>query len=309
MARQRPIPEHQRRFGAHMSIAGGLHRAFERAERVGCDCLQVFVKNQRQWRAPPITEAERHAWHRAKEASPVRPVLAHAAYLINLASPDRALWRRSIEAFVEELRRCALLGIDALIVHPGSHRGRGEAWGLKRVAEALDRIHERTEELNVRTVLETTAGQGSCLGQRFEHLAEIISRVREPKRVGICIDTCHIFAGGYELRTQEGYEATMAHLDAQVGLERIVAFHVNDSMQPLASRRDRHTAIGRGELGRHAFRRLINDPRFFRRPMILETPKGTDARGRDLDRVNLAALRRLIARNRERRGSPKESNS
>jgi len=294
MARRRAIPDHQRRFGAHVSIAGGLSLAFERADRVGCDCAQVFVKNQRQWRAPPLTDAQLEAWRDTRAASTVHSVIAHAAYLLNLASPERTLWLRSIDAFVDELGRCEQLGIGALVIHPGSHRGRGLAWGLKRVADALDRIHARTGPLNVLTVLETTSGQGDCLGGRFEHLAEIIGRVREPQRVGVCLDTCHVFAAGYELRTQEGYETTVAKLAANVGLDRVVALHLNDSMGPLGSRRDRHAGIGQGALGRRGFRRLVNDPRFFGRPMILETPKGTDARGRDLDRVNLGVLRRLI---------------
>lgn len=294
MTRARAIPDHQRRFGAHVSIAGGLYQAFERAEQLGCDCAQIFVKNQRQWRASALTVKELTAWKKARAAVTIHPVVAHAAYLINLASPEPALWQQSIDAFVEELRRCGKLGVSALIVHPGSHRGQGLSWGLKRVADALDRIHERTDELDVRTALETTSGQGNSIGGRFEHLADIIGRVQRPERVAVCFDTCHAFAAGYELRTEEGYAKTIGELDARIGCDRVIALHLNDSLGALGSRRDRHAHIGQGQLGRDGFVRLVNDPRFFDRPMILETPKGTDARGRDLDSVNLATLRRMI---------------
>ncbi len=288
------LPSGWRRFGAHMSIAGGLHHAFERAVDVGCDCMQIFVKNQRQWRAPPLADEQVARWQAARQWAGVSPVVAHATYLINLASPDRSLWKRSIEAYADELLRCERLGVIGLVFHPGSHMGRGESWGIERIAAALDVIHERTGGLAARTILETTAGQGSCLGHRFEHLADIIGKVREPERLAVCVDTCHIFSAGYEITTDEGYAATMAALDRTVGLNRVIVFHMNDSLRPLGSHRDRHGAIGQHEIGRSAFRRVVTDPRFLGIPMILETPKGTDARGRDLDRVNLAVLRRLV---------------
>ncbi len=288
------LPPVQRRFGAHMSIAGGLHHAFERAVDVGCDCMQIFVKNQRQWHAPPLADEQIARWQAARRSAGVAPVVAHATYLINLASPDRSLWKRSINACADELLRCERLGVMGLVFHPGSHLGQGESWGVERVAAALDIIHDHTPGLTARTILETTAGQGSCLGHRFEHLADIIGKVREPERLAVCVDTCHIFSAGYEITTDEGYAATLAALDRTVGLNRVMVFHMNDSLRPVGSRRDRHGAIGQHEIGRSAFRRVVTDPRFLGIPMILETPKGTDPRGRDLDRVNLAVLRRLV---------------
>jgi len=289
------LPIGQRRFGAHMSIAGGLHRALELGDAAGCDCIQVFVKNQRQWRAPALTEDQVLAWRKAQANSDITPIIAHSSYLINLASPDDQLWQRSIDAFVDELERCERLAISALVIHPGAHLGQGIDWGMARVAQALDIIHRRTSGFRVKTTLESTAGQGSCLGDRFEQLATIIERTHEPDRMRVCVDTCHMFAAGYDIRSKRGYAAAMADLIRTVGLNRIAAFHLNDSMTPAGSRKDRHEHIGRGHLGRDAFRRLVNDPRFSGISMILETPKGLDGRGRDLDRLNLATLRRLIA--------------
>lgn len=282
-----------RRFGAHMSIAGGLHLAFEAARKVGCDCMQVFVKNQRQWAAPPLTDEAIRLWRRAVRVSGIRPVIAHGSYLINLASPDATLWNRSIDAFVDELERCEALAIRGLVLHPGSHTGTGEAGGLRRVAQALNSVHRRTRGLRVRTLLETTAGQGTCLGHRFEHLAAIRGRVREPERIAVCLDTCHMFAAGYELTHPDRYAETIAALDRTVGITRVRCIHMNDSLCGGGAHVDRHAHIGKGRLGRRAFANLVRDPRFRNVPMILETPKGTDTRGRDLDCVNLATLRRL----------------
>jgi deoxyribonuclease-4 len=291
MAQARTNPP---RFGAHMSIAGGLHNAFAEAQRVGGDCMQVFVKNQRQWRGTRLTEEDVRLWNEAARRTGVAPVVAHDTYLINLASPDDALWSRSIEAFVDELTRCERLGIAHLVTHPGSHVGAGESYGLRRIARALNEIHRRARGLRVQTLLETTAGQGTSLGHRFEHLAAIIARIREGERLGVCVDTCHVFAAGYDLVTTEGYEATMAELDRAVGLSLVRCFHVNDSQRERGSRVDRHAHVGRGKLGRAAFRHLVNDGRFVGVPMIIETPKGKDARGRDWDRVTLNLLRRLV---------------
>jgi len=284
----------QRRFGAHMSIAGGLHKAFTRAIDTGCDCLQIFVKNQRQWRAAPLTDEAIRAWRQARRGAAIEPVLAHDSYLINLASPDHDLFNRSIDAFVDELHRCEQLGILGLVTHPGSHSGSGQTPGIRRIARALNTIHRRTRGFKARTILETTAGQGTGVGHRFEQLARIIGATREPERVAVCVDTCHIFAAGYDLTTDAGYAETIAQLDQQLGLARVLCFHMNDSKKPMSSGVDRHEHIGKGKMGPGPFRRLINDQRFFSTPMILETPKGRDNRGRDLDRVNLAALRRLI---------------
>ena len=282
------------RFGAHMSVAGGLHLAFERGRAAGCDCLQIFVKNQRQWSARPLQQDEVRVWRETRATAKIEPVIAHSSYLINLGNPDDAPWQRSIDALTDELHRCERLEIAGLVLHPGAHLGAGERAGLRRIARALDLIHRRTRGLRVQTLLETTAGQGSTLGHRFEHLGEIIARVREPDRLGICVDTCHVFAAGYDLATEAGYAATLATFGEVVGFDRLRAIHVNDCLHPLGSRRDRHAAIGKGRLGRGAFARVANDPRLAKVPMILETPKGQDVRGRDLDRVNLAALRRLV---------------
>jgi len=295
LARKRLLPDGQQRFGAHMSIAGGLHQALELGRKTGCDCIQIFVKNQRQWRAPPLTQDQVHAWQKALAESAIRPVIAHSTYLINLASPDDRLWQRSIDAFTDELERCERLRVTALVIHPGAHLGQGVDWGIARVARALDAIHDRTRGFAVKTTLETTAGQGSCLGSRFDQLAAVIEHAREPDRIRVCVDTCHIFAAGYDLSSSQGYAATMADLARHIGLDRIVAFHLNDSLSPAGCHKDRHEHIGRGHLGRSAFRHLLNDPRFLGLPMILETPKGQDTRGRDLDSVNLATLRRLVA--------------
>lgn len=283
-----------RQFGAHVSIAGGLHTAFERAVAAGCDCMQVFVKNQRQWRAKPIDADAVAAWNAARKQAGIATVVAHDAYLINLAAPADSIWHTSIDAFYDELTRCRQVGIRWLVAHPGSHSGTGEAAGVKRVAAALDIIYDRLGNDDVITLLEVTAGQGTNLGYRFEHLADIMAAVESKVPLGICLDTCHLFAAGYDISTDEGYEQTVAAMKATVGTNAVRCIHMNDSKKPLGSRVDRHEHIGKGEIGRSAFRRFINDPRFAGVPMILETPKETDARGRDMDRVNLAVLRRLV---------------
>jgi deoxyribonuclease-4 len=284
------------RFGAHLSIAGGVHNALVAAQRVGGDCLQIFVKNQQQWTAPPLDSVDIVRWTEARRATSIRPIVAHATYLFNLASPDDALWHRSVEAFADEIRRCRALGIRDIVVHPGSHRGSGLVAGLGRVVEAIDTVCEATPDANVRILLETTAGQGDSVGHRFEHLGEILHRTRHPHRLGVCLDTCHVFAAGYDLRSPPTYEATMAQFRKHVGMRRLRCIHVNDSKTPLGSNVDRHEHIARGHLGLSAFQLLVNDERLARVPKILETPKGLDDRGREWDRVNLARLRRLIRR-------------
>jgi deoxyribonuclease-4 len=214
--------------------------------------------------------------------------------LINLASPEDEPWNKSIDSFVDELERCEALGIGRLVAHPGAHMGTGESRGIRRIARALNTIHRRTRGFTVRTLLETTAGQGTSIGHRFDHLTAIIERVKAPERIGVCVDSCHAFAAGYDLATDDGYAVAITELDEQVGLDHVACVHLNDSKKPIGSRVDRHEHIGKGELGRAAFRHLVNDPRLRDVPMILETPKGQDDRGRDLDRVNLAALRRMV---------------
>lgn len=279
-------------LGAHMSIAGGYHKAVEIAQRCGCDCVQLFTKNNNQWKARPITAEEAEKFRSALSALGIVHPISHDSYLINLASPDDDLWRRSIDAFVVELQRAEQLGIASVVMHPGAYVTSSEEAGLARVVAALDEVHSQTPELTACTLLETTAGQGTTLGWRFEHLAEIKSKVKSPERVGVCLDTCHVFAAGYPLDGQDEYEATMRAFDSIVGLEQIKAIHLNDSKKGLGSRVDRHEHIGKGFLGLEPFRRLLNDPQFRQTPMYLETPKGqTD--GEEWDVMNLKTLRAL----------------
>lgn len=276
--------------GAHMSIAGGMHKAFERGRSVRCRTIQIFLKSSNQWKARTLTDADRMLFRVAREKSGISPVLAHDSYLINLASPDPDLHRKSLDAFVEEMRRANDLGVPCLILHPGAHLGAGVQAGINRVARALNRAIDRVGP-PVRLLLETTAGQGSSLGSRFEELAAILERMRKPERAGVCLDTCHIFAAGYDIRSREGYEKTLREFDRLIGVGRIQAIHVNDSLKDLGSRVDRHSHIGKGRIGLEAFRCLVNDPRFVDVPKILETPKGEDMRE---DRRNLAKLRALM---------------
>ena len=282
------------RLGAHMSIAGGYEKAIHSAHRFGFQSVQLFTKNNNQWKAPGLTDAHRDAFRAALDETGVVDPVAHNSYLINLASPDEILWNLSIDAMTIEVERCAALGIADLVAHPGAHVGSGEEEGLRRVAEALDRVHRRTRGLGVTIDLETTAGQGTCLGHRFEHLARVISLVAEPERLGVCVDTCHIFAAGYSLATPGDYHETMEELDRTVGLDRVRVWHLNDSRREQGSRVDRHAGIGRGHLGLEPFRYLVNDLRFRPIPLILETPKGTED-GEELDAINLRVLRRLEA--------------
>ena len=277
-----------------MSIAGGYYKAVEIAHRCGCDCVQLFTKNNNQWRAKPISDDDVTRFRTALAELKIKHPISHDSYLINLASPDDALWRKSIDAFIEELRRAEQLGIPYVVTHPGASTTSDEAAGLRRVIQALDEVHAQTPGIAAQCLLENTAGQGSCLGWKFEHLATIIGGVREPDRLGVCIDTCHTFAAGYPLGKKKEYQATMAALDKLVGIERVKAFHLNDSKRELGSRVDRHDHIGQGHMGIEPFRLLLNDRRLRRTPMYLETPKGL-VDGEELDSINLARLRSLIA--------------
>lgn len=277
-------------LGAHESVAGGLHLAFTHIENVGGSALQIFTRNQRQWNPKAVTEEEQKLFadNWAKSAS--MPVASHASYLVNLASGKADLVQKSITAFTEELKRCALLHIPMVVIHPGSHGGDGVETGLERFITNLDVTLERADN-QVTVLLETTAGQGTGLGSRFEELAAIIEGSKYPDKLGVCIDTCHIFAAGYDIRTLEQYKATMDEFDRLVGIERIRFFHLNDSKKGLGSRVDRHEHIGEGEIGLEGFRNLLNDPRFADHPMTLETPKGKDLQE---DRDNLARLHELM---------------
>jgi deoxyribonuclease-4 len=284
--------------GAHMSIAGGMHKAFERGAQVHCKTIQIFLKNSNQWKAKPLTEEARILFQEAQRASGISPVLAHDSYLINLASPNSFLYKKSINAFVEELRRANFLGVPYLVLHPGAHTGAGIDAGIEKAASALTQALELVEP-PVIILLENTAGQGSSLGSRFEELAAILDRTGNPDRIGFCLDTCHAFAAGYDLRDEDAYRITMREFDRLIGIGKILAFHVNDSRKDLGCRVDRHCHIGKGFLGLQAFRLLVNDPRFEAIPKILETPKGEGFRE---DRRNLATLRKLVDSRLEIRG-------
>jgi len=275
-----------------MSIAGGVDKAFLRGKEVGCDAMQIFTKNNNQWRAAPLTEQVIEAYKTNRRQAGIDPILAHDSYLINIASPEKDPYRKSLEALRIEVARAAVLEIPYLIIHPGAHLGRGEAEGIKRVAEALETVLEGPQASPVTICLETTAGQGSSLGYRFEHLAAIRGGVMRRERVGICVDTCHLFAAGYEIRGRKAYEETMRQLNGVVGLDHVKCIHLNDSQRELGSRVDRHAHIGRGQIGLEGFRLLVNDPRLQHMPMILETPKGDDPVV--ADRRNLAILRSLL---------------
>lgn len=281
------------RFGSHMSMAGGHHHAVHAAHKIGFTTVQVFTKSNNQWKAKPLTDSDITAFHDALAETGVSNPVGHNSYLINLASPDDVLWKKSIEAMILEVERGEALGLTDLVAHPGAHVGSGEEAGLARIAAGLDAIHRATSGVKLRIALETTAGQGSNLGHRFEHLGAIFSRVSDPDRLSICVDTCHIFAAGYPLDTPEDYNRTISELDAAVGLARVRLWHLNDSVRELGSRVDRHAGIGLGRIGLLAFSLIVNDSRFTGMPMILETPKGEE-NGEDLDATNLRTLASMI---------------
>ena len=276
--------------GAHVSIAGGMYKAFERGTALRCRAIQIFLKNSNHWKAKTLTGQDRALFRKARADSGIRAVIAHDSYLINLASPDRELRLKSFEAFVEEMKRANFLGVRFLVMHPGAHMGAGVGAGISRVAKALKRALDFVEP-PVKILLENTAGQGSCLGHRFEHLAGILEQIGNPGRTGVCLDTCHLFAAGYDIRTEEGYEQTIREFDRLVGRKLVGAFHVNDSKRELGCRVDRHFHIGQGRIGLDAFRFLLNDRRFLKVPKILETPKGP---GIAADLLNLSTLRSLF---------------
>ncbi len=306
-------------FGAHLSIAGGYHKAVESASAFGMDTVQLFTHSPSQWAVraitppknepPPegarspndhqqwagkaITDAERDQFTCTVKATGIQHPTAHDSYLINLASPEEGLYRRSIEAFVDEVVRAERLQLSYLVTHPGTPTDGNESAGLDRIVSALDEVHERCPHVNVQVLLETTAGQGKTLGHRFEHLAYLLKHVKASDRLGICVDTCHVFAAGYELAPKRKYLETFRTLDRLVGIDRIKVFHVNDSMKPLGSQVDRHAHLGKGCLGLEPFSYLVNDRRFRDHAMILETPKEGE-NGEEMDPVNLQVLKDLL---------------
>ena len=276
-----------------MSIAGGLHLAFTRIQKVKGESLQIFLSNQRQWKTLPLTAEMIEDFHQQWKKTNSMPVAAHDSYLINLAAPDPTTLERSVAAFADELQRAATLEIPFLITHPGSHRGEGVEAGLERFAENMDRAITRSKTSTVMVLIENTAGQGTNLGSTFEEISFIISESQYGERLGVCFDTSHAFAAGYDIRTRVTYEDTLSTFDQIIGLERLRFFHINDSKRPLDSRVDRHEHIGKGEIGLKGFRLLLNDPRFRQHPMVLETPKGKELKE---DKANLEVLRSLIAK-------------
>jgi deoxyribonuclease IV len=277
-----------------MSIAGGYFKAVDAAAEFGMDCVQIFTKNNNQWRGKPLADDDVASFREALERTGVRRPCAHDSYLINLASPDDVLWQKSLDAFVIELERAEALGLEGVVAHPGSFVSSSEEEGLARIVTALDRALERTAGQRVEVWLENTAGQGTNLGHRFEHLGYLIENVQDAARIGVCIDTCHVFAAGYPIAERKDYLATMRELDRIVGLDRVRAFHLNDSKKPHGSRVDRHEHIGLGHIGADAFAHVLNDRRFAKLPMYMETPKKLTDEGEHWDAVNLRALRSLV---------------
>lgn len=277
-------------LGAHMSIEKSHALAIDRAAAFDMTALQIFTKNASRWAAKPIEPAAAETFRERLAGSDIAFVVAHDSYLINMGSPDDALWEKSLAAFQDEMARCAQLGVPYLVTHPGAHMGTGVDAGISRVASGMNRLFDEDPDNPTVVLLETTAGQGTTLGRSFEELAGIIDQVENKDRVAICFDTCHVFAAGYDLRTPETYEATMQAFDDIIGLNRLMTFHLNDSKKGLGLRTDRHAHIGEGELGLDAFRLLLTDPRFADTPGVLETPKDDDELG---DQRNMRTLRDL----------------
>ncbi len=279
-------------LGSHMSTAGGMAKAIERGESIGCTAIQVFVKGNTRWQFPPLKEDDVKAFHAGLKRGKVKSVIAHAIYLANLASDKPEFVRKSVEDLIDELTRCETLGIPGLVLHPGAHCGAGEECGLTAIVAGLDEVFEATAGFKAQILLETTAGQGSCLGWQFSELAHIIDGVKRPERLGVCLDTCHVFAAGYDIRTKEGYDKLWSDFDSHVGRERLKAIHINDSKQPCGSRKDRHHHIGQGEMGLEPFRFLMNDKSLREIPKVLETDKDKDMT-EDVENMNI--LRSLVA--------------
>ena len=278
-------------LGAHMSIAGGAHMAIERACSIQCTTMQIFVKNNMQWFARPLQREEIRAFLNHRQRTALASVFAHANYLINLAATNPQFHANSIRALTEELVRANQLELPFLVLHPGAHLGAGEEAGLKKIVKSIDRVFAAIPKVKTKIALETTAGQGSCLGDRFEHLAHIIASVREPERLCVCLDTAHIFAAGYDIGTEAGARKTFREFDRVIGLDRLVAIHLNDSKTERGSRVDRHEHIGKGKIGLDAFRFIMRNRRFAKIPKVLETPKGKDLAE---DVTNMKTLRALI---------------
>jgi deoxyribonuclease-4 len=277
-----------------MSISGGLYKAPLKGREAGCQVIQIFTRNRNRWKSKKLPTKEIDLFHKACEETSIRVVAAHSSYLINLASTRSHVFEKSVHALLQELERAELLEIPYLVMHPGAHVGGGEKKGLKRIAVALNDVLERTSDYRVKILLETTAGQGTSLGYRLEHLAEILEMTESQDRLGICMDTCHAFAAGYDFRTAKAYRQFLKEFDRILGLDRLGLFHINDSKNGLGSRVDRHEHPGAGCIGLKPFSFFLNDPKLAHLPFLIETPKGKNKDGLDWDRVNLNLLRSLI---------------
>ncbi|HYH44175.1 MAG TPA: deoxyribonuclease IV [Thermoanaerobaculia bacterium] len=291
-------------LGTHVSVAGGLSTAFGRAADLGCDAMQIFVKNASQWRGKEMLDGEIAAFREAHVGSAVGPLMAHGSYLINLAATDPVILEKSLDALTDELVRCSRLGVAGLVLHPGAHLGAGEEAGIDKVAAALDAVLGDLPDVSTRVLLENTAGQGSCLGWRLEQLAAIRERVAEPLRVGFCLDTCHAFAAGYAIHEEAGFADFLSEVDERLGLATVSCFHINDSVRPFASRRDRHAHIGEGEIGLAMFERMLTEPRIHEIPMVVETEPGDDM---EYHRQDLEVLRGLVGLGKKKKRKSRAS--
>ena len=281
-------------FGSHLSIAGGLENAALEADRLSMDCVQIFTKNQRQWSAKPLAQDQIDAWHKAVSDAKLKATVSHDSYLINLGSPKDDTHAKSVELFCDEIERCEVLSVPFLVAHPGAHTGSGEEAALKKIAESLDGIHARLSGYKTISCLEITAGQGSNVGYKLEHLHQIMDRVKSPERLGVCLDSAHALAAGYDLTSTEGAEAFCNEVDQVIGLSAVRVWHLNDSKVALGSRVDRHEHIGHGHVSIEAFKVIVNHPAFAQVPKILETPKTETEDGREWDQVNLQTLKDLM---------------
>lgn len=280
------------KFGAHMSTSGGAWRALQRGRSIRCDVVQVFVKNNMQWFGKPISPPDLALYAHERAANHFACVFGHAGYLINLGGPASGNRDRSIKSLIQEVELATQLGLPFLVLHPGAHLGAGEAVGIKQIVGGLDQVFAATKKSSVRIALENTAGQGTYLGNKIEHLAAVFERVKKPERLGVCLDTAHLFAAGYDIRTPKGWDAAIREVVSLIGLKQILAFHLNDSKTDLGSHVDRHEHIGKGKIGKEAFRHIVNDGRFKKHPGCLETPKSEDLHE---DVRNLAVLRSLMS--------------
>jgi deoxyribonuclease IV len=284
-------------FGAHCSTAGGVHTALQRAKKIGAESCQIFVKNNMQWLGRPHTPQELALYANELAANSLKWVFGHTGYLINLGAAPSENRDRSIESLIQEIQLATALGLPFLVMHPGAHLGTGEEAAIRQIIAGLDEVFAATRRSRVRIALENTAGQGSCLGQRIAHLAAVFEDVKKPERLGICLDTAHLFAAGYDVRSKKGWDAAIEEVESLIGCEQVLGFHLNDSKTDLGSRVDRHAHIGQGKIGKEGFRQIVNDPRFATHPACLETPKSDDLHE---DVQNLQRLRELVKRKKSR---------